>query len=448
MKRLCIWCVAWVAVAHAPAEASTLRVPWDYSTLHAALDVAVAGDTVLVGPGTYSIYEKRLVPSGNWINALAFLKTGVAVLSEAGPSATIIHHYDPSGDVGFYGFGQSEVLVEGFTFTGNGTGPSLSFGFGGTCVIRGCVFENIGSGGPQGAIGGVMSDLEIYDCTFRSIHGNTSPGIFVTSCTLRIEDSEFEDISPGAVRCWYDDGWVHPISLEIRRCRFVDVGGSGSAVSTLAAAPASLYPVVIEDSWFERCINSGTGPGAVRMTSSEPQETRVIRDCTFAGNHNAGTGSSGAVQLSTGAAGSPVLVEGCTFFGNSVALPWPEGGAAILVSSGPAILSHNIFAANTGVAAVGVRSEANAMTTCNVFWANPEGHAVGFTLDSTDLIADPEFCNATANDFTVQSSSPCLPENSPACTALIGAWPSGCGAVSVESKSWGRIKADYRSKGE
>jgi len=447
MRQLWICGIAWAVVFQPPADAATLRVPWDYSTLHAALDVAVAGDTVLVGPGTYSIYEKRQSPSGAWINAIAFLKTGVTVLSEAGPTVTIIHHYDPSGDAGFYAFGQEEVIVDGFTFTGEGRGGQFQFNFGGLCIVRNCVFENIGSGTTGRAMGGVMSDFEIYACAFRSIHGNASPGIFVTSCTLRIEDSEFEDISPGAVRCWYDDGWVHPISMQVRGCRFVGIGGAGSAIYTSAAGLAYQYPITIEDSWFEGCVNSGTGPGAVAMTSSEPQETRVIRSCTFVRNETASTSKGGALRLSTGASGSPVLVEGCTFFGNSEAIPWPDGGSAVHLADGPAILSNNVFVANTGVAAIGVASDASVETQCNVFWANPDGNA-NVSLDPTDLIADPEFCNAPANDFTVQSSSPCLPQNNPACTTLIGAWPSGCGAVSVETKSWGRIKADYRSKGE
>ena len=447
MRRLMTWGVVWAAVASASAEAATLRVPWDYSTLHAALDVAVAGDTVLVGPGTYSIYEKRLVPSGNWINALAFLKSGIAVVSEGGPAVTIVYHHDSSGDSGFYAFGESDVLVEGFTFTGPGHGSHFQFSFGGTCILRDCVFENIGSGTTGRAMGGVMCDLELYDCTFRSIHGNTSPGIFVTSCTLRIEDSEFEDISPGAVRCQYDSGWVHPIRLEVRRCRFFGTGGSAPAVSMTSEAPGNLYPVAIENSWFEQCINSGAGPGAISITSLTPQLDRAVRNCTFVANHTT-TGSGGAVRLSGNASSAPVVVEGCTFYGNSQELPWEDGGAAVQVASGPALLSNNVFAVSGGAPTVGVDDDASVTTSCNVFWQNPEGHANGFTLDPTDLIADPEFCNAPANDFTVQSSSPCLPQNNPACTALIGAWPSGCGAVSVETKSWGRIKADYRSKGE
>ena len=443
MRRLMPWGIACAMALEASTDAATLRVPWDYSTLHAALDVAVAGDTVLVGPGTYSIYEKRQSPSGAWINAIAFLRTGVALVSEAGPAVTIIDHVSPSGDAGFYAFGQSDVVVHGFTFTGMGEGGVFQFNFGGLVVITNCVFENISSA----AIGGVMSDFEIYGCTFRSIHGSAPPGVFTVSCTLRIEDSEFEDISPGAVRCWYDTGWVHPIRLEVRRCRFVDIGGSAAALATTAASPGNQFPMFVEDCWFERCVGTSTGPGAILMVSLAPQLERVIRRCTFVDNHT--TGRGGAILLDGSLNGPPILVEGCTFVGNSQDFPWSDGGSAVNVTEGGAHLSNNIFAASTGVSpAVGARPDAVVTTHCNVFWDNLSGHVGGFTLDPTDLIADPEFCNASANDFTVQSSSPCLPQNNPSCTALIGAWPSGCGAVSVESKSWGRIKADYRSKGE
>jgi hypothetical protein len=448
MRRFWIWGITWVTLFHAAADAATLQVPWDYSTLHAALDVAVAGDTVLVGPGTYSIYEEGQAGTGGMILALAFLKSGVAMVSEAGPSATIIDHSDPLGDLGFYGFGQSDVLVQGFTFTGSGTGSRVSFGFGGTCTIRDCVFRDIGNGANSRAVGGVMSDFEIYDCTFRSIHGNAAPAVVTTSCTLRIEDSEFDDISPGAVRCQYDTGFVHAIRLEVRGCRFVDIGGAAAAVGMTATAPGSLYPVTIEDSWFERCVNSGTGPGAVLIGSLTPQLDRAIRNCTFVENRTEG-GRGGAVALSGSSAGNPVIVEACTFYGNSQEIPWSQGGSAIEMNPGLFHLANNVFVENGGAApAVSARPDVEVTTQCNVFWANPEGHVRGFTLDPTDVIADPEICNASSNDFTVQSSSPCLPQNNPSCSTLIGAWPAGCGAVSIEPKSWGRIKADYRSKGE
>ena len=41
------------------ATAATIRVPDDEPTINAAVEVAVAGDTVLVAAGVYSDYETR-----------------------------------------------------------------------------------------------------------------------------------------------------------------------------------------------------------------------------------------------------------------------------------------------------------------------------------------------------------------------------------------------------
>jgi hypothetical protein len=76
-----------------------------------------------------------------------------------------------------------------------------------------------------------------------------------------------------------------------------------------------------------------------------------------------------------------------------------------------------------------------------VFWENPQG--IGYPLDPTDREIDPLFCDQEAGDFTLREGSPCLPEDPFGC-GLVGALGQGCGAVSIESKSWGAIKGLYR----
>ena len=57
--------------------------------------------------------------------------------------------------------------------------------------------------------------------------------------------------------------------------------------------------------------------------------------------------------------------------------------------------------------------------------------------------ADPLFCDPDHGDFALQADSPCAPPGVTDC-GQVGALPVGCGPVSVEAKSWGRIKAMYR----
>jgi hypothetical protein len=105
-------------------------------------------------------------------------------------------------------------------------------------------------------------------------------------------------------------------------------------------------------------------------------------------------------------------------------------------------LISNIIANSLGAQAVRVFS--GAITTgCNIFWQNTVGNADGFVLDPTDRELDPLFCDVSSKDFTVAQDSPALPAHSNGC-GQIGALGQGCGPVSVEARSWGSIKAEYR----
>ena len=80
---------------------------------------------------------------------------------------------------------------------------------------------------------------------------------------------------------------------------------------------------------------------------------------------------------------------------------------------------------------------------CNVLWNNtadyvdwPQRAAI------RDIHADPEFCDPDLLDFTVRNSSPAATGNG--VCGPIGVHGVGCGAVSVESSTWGRIKAAFR----
>jgi hypothetical protein len=137
-------------------------------------------------------------------------------------------------------------------------------------------------------------------------------------------------------------------------------------------------------------------------------------------------------------------VEGNTIVGSYQ--EEPDGGAALFMlgATNGSFVRDNIFASSTGAPAIRLYSGQMA-TSCNVFWNNEEGDIVGVPLDPTDLIADPLFCNPPSGDYTVSSASPCLPENNPNCVDLIGAYGPGCGFVSIEPMSWGRLKGIYRT---
>ncbi len=70
-------CILWAAVANA-ANPTTWTVPGNFSTIQAAINAASSGDTILVGPGTYT-------------QSLEFGGKNITLESTAGPASTIIH---------------------------------------------------------------------------------------------------------------------------------------------------------------------------------------------------------------------------------------------------------------------------------------------------------------------------------------------------------------------
>jgi predicted outer membrane repeat protein len=224
----------------------------------------------------------------------------------------------------------------------------------------------------------------------------------------------------------------------MRRCTFVDnrrVNGIGGAV-----AAVNYSTVVIEDCSF--IGNSSNLGGAIATSGSAPQYatlSTIVRGCSFISNGTTGAGKGGAIH----AGGQPLItVEGNTFHNNSQPLDWPNGGSSVVLAGDTNIFRLNVVSSSLGDQAVS-RQMGTVVTGCNVYWNNPLGNTSGFSLDPTDVVADPLFCGPETGHFTVNEGSPCLPPNNP-CRELIGAWGKGCGTVSVESRSWGSIKGIFR----
>lgn len=97
-----------LTVLAATAQAATIHVPQDRSTIQAAIDAAVAGDTVLVAPGTYH-------------EVINFKGKAITVTSSDGAKKTIIDA-DMKGPVVSLWSGETRAAVlSGFTLQ-NGSG--------------------------------------------------------------------------------------------------------------------------------------------------------------------------------------------------------------------------------------------------------------------------------------------------------------------------------------
>jgi hypothetical protein len=422
------------------SPAATLRVPSEYSRIIGAVDAAVPGDTVLVAPGTYSYHETRSLPDGLSSTSVVFLKSGVAVISELGPESTIVELNDAttSSPVAFRGahlFGTTEI--RGFTV--RGSNPDLdgvAVTHSETLVVRDCVFRDFGDGTKNAyGVGGTSSDIEVYDCVFQDIHGTGRSGAGGTSCRVVIEDCEFTRCRSFPVGAQYIDSRPHPASLTVRRCRFIDnesVGGPG------VINAKGLESVTIEYCWFEG--NQGPSGGAV--STSGTTSVQRIEGCTFVGNRATPHGTGGALRLS----GGDVEIRGNTFWGNSQEFSWSgNGGSTIYMDGGTFTLWNNIVAGSSGDWAVR-KVDGLAIGHCTVYFANENGNSLGVQEQTGVIVADPQFCNLLQNNFQLQPTSPCLPENSSSCSEIIGAHGAGCGTVSIERTSWGNLKASFRTE--
>jgi hypothetical protein len=412
----------WGAVlATTAAHAGVIRVPQDYASVLAAVDAAVSGDSVLVGPGVWTDRETRLViVDGTPLNitSCAFLKAGLTVIGVEGPGSTVIDGGEATGNVTTFihvGPGTDPVRAEGLTITGAGDG-----------IL-------------------VCNTIEVADCW---LVGNGRCAVHAKSCEVALRDCVVEDndrngLQLDAIHCWMAD-------LEMRNCRVAGNLGTGIDVHETASViidgceitdhsghrGASLGPVSnvqVTNSVFLR--NSvGHGGGALGIAECDYGE---VAFCVFAYD-SATAGYGGALAAGSS---SSIMIENNTFY---ACYAYAMGSAAMLGGSGN-VFSRNVVAHSAGGPAL-LKSGGplGPESGCNLLWANEGGD---FCFDwvpaDTDIFADPQFCDAAAGDYTLHSTSPAAPENSPTC-GLIGALGVDCGPISIESTSWGRIKNLYR----
>ena len=423
-----------VALCGTASPAAILRVPSEYATIQAGVDAAATGDSVLVAPGTYSDIARRS-PVGLLRDACLFLKGGVTVLSEAGPEVTAIDMQQLPGllypHVVFgYALGLPETVLEGFTLTGAPFGRSTVLVFGGGKIVVGdCVIRD-GDASSSNVGGLEVSDteLQVEDCVIERCRGQGAGGLYHGGADLYVARCRFEDCEGTALQAL--DDLPNGYRAVIEDCAFIrnrDPGGNGGglAVSQYGGGCEVRRCVFLEN----ECRDPG---GGASIGNGGPV---VVEDCVFWRNRSTAS-AGGALYVSPGS------VRGSSFVGNSAA-PYSWGNA-VTFGIGPSEFVGNILAGSTGGVALGSLSPSLVIGGgCNVFWNNAAGDAQNYTFAPTDRLQDPLFCNESAGDLTLEPLSPCLPEFSGGC-GRIGALEQGCGTVSIEAESWGKVKAAYR----
>lgn len=166
------FCSCLVLLLTVVTHASIIRIPQDYQTIQQGINASVAGDLVLVSPGTYP-------------EQVNFNGKAIELLSESGPALTMIDPVQSGTCVTFNSGETLTSILSGFTLTrGLGSGSPNNRGGGITCISSSPLIENIiltNCTAPQGA--GIFlsqSSAQIRHSIIRQNHANYDGGAICT----------------------------------------------------------------------------------------------------------------------------------------------------------------------------------------------------------------------------------------------------------------------------
>jgi hypothetical protein len=323
-----------------------------------------------------------------------------------------------------------EVVIEGFTITGEGPGIDAPGTFGPDLTIRRCRLLAC-----HRAVYITTTNLRMEDCEVaynedRGYLQVSAVGVEADFANAEILRTSFHDNEDWWVMLFYTGDPVDN-TLVVRDCEFVENRGAG------CVAVITYDHVTIENNLFARNRGAASAVGLyLGHCSGTAQFNTFAYDSVEAG------GGVGGLQVSSGDwYPSSMTVTNNTFYGCHSDDP-SQIAAVFTGIQTPTTFQGNIVAASTGAPATYSTLD-DALVGCNVYWANEVFDAKHWPLAPTDQFVDPQFCDPAQLDFQIRSTSPCGPANSPIC-GLIGAWDVGCGPVSVGPRSWSKVKAGYR----
>lgn len=239
-------------------------------------------------------------------------------------------------------------------------------------------------------------------------------------------------------------------SLGEARTWRVNTMGTGDAPSLYAAvdSAASLDTVLVEAGTYALASTLSIPYGVRLVGESGPSQTLLYRDdygpvaislsnASIRGIHvrantqailfmHPGAAYNCIIEGgSIGGLGDPAVFENCLLLGGEVA--FPSSFTACIIMS------------NLGMFAVG-----STVLSSDVL--GPVYPGIDVSSANINFSLDPQFCGLPGSgNYFLRSTSPCLPENNPyGAPVLVGPLGLGCGAVSIETRTWGSIKAMYR----
>ncbi len=337
---------------------------------------------------------------------------------------------------GMYCFNNSSPTLTDCTFSANTAAQfsgALHCENSSSPALVNCRFEANSAGEHGGAITCFGSSPHLMSCLFLGNHATEAAGAVgcADGSSATIADCTFSENSAGT----YGGGCAFSVSSPaLIRSSFEQntAGVHGGALSCWTNSSPAVDSCIFSDN------QAGLGGGAAHCEDHSAPE---FTNCVFVANTAA---FGAAINCYENAA--PDLTS-CTVVRNT-AVNFDGGAIMGFESSTPTLLNSIISFSERG-GAVQCQSGSAATLVCTDVYGNSGGNWVGCIGGQANLngnfSADPLFCDPEAGDFTIPSDSPCAPPGVTGC-GLIGALPVGCGLVSVEAESWGRIKAMYRDE--
>jgi len=413
----------------------------DAPTIQAGVDSAAAGDTVLVGPGTYADTLHVMV-AGTSRPVNVYIRKPIVLLGEPTAERPFIdgaHSY-----VGIF-----VENVDSMVCIGRFELRSTAFSSAPPNSERTWGRHKAEREYPA-RIRCHSSMVQIFDTVISNDHD----GVFLSNSIAEVRDSRIHTIAVGIICSNGSIASVHDNSIFKGAVGVDCVGSSVSVFNNMIGAP--------EPSGMGNGISCTDGSSASIMENiiewCGSGVSAIASELTIEGNrfshHNYGAwliGCSAVIRNNLFYQGWYAILTSSGTTGeisNNTIDNWTEGIFTELGSS-HTIRKNIITRVNWGI----VCMSASATIECNDIFDVGSGSYDECQVQpgSGNFSADPEFCGIDdSGNYYLQSDSPCAPGNHPdgyKC-GLIGAFPVNCGQVQAKGTSWGSIKANFKSGGE
>lgn len=367
-----------------PALATDLHVPGDAATIPAAIALAQNGDTIHVGPGT-------------WTGAVDFGGKTLRLVSDGGFGVTTIDGGAASFAVNIPAT-PGTCMLTGFSIVG---GLTARVHMGDDATLSRC---RIGGGPGYGVhmpIVGISTPRKIQDCL---ITGNTTSGVFGTIAILErcVIDGNGSSATPsgGGVQGGLTTSLLDSVVSHNTAQKGGGASGAIQITGTLflenqaTVSGGALWASLSQDftppqEYVDDVFLGNTAPLAGGVHLPEPSFAFSppvhLRSCTFAGNQD-GQGNVGLLSEINDIEFGFTALERCTFAGDS--LKFVKG----------ALLSDTIV--RDGTITPG--------TSLTVRYSNIEGGWPG----TGNFDADPQWVDAP-HVFALLPGSPCIDTGDP-----------------------------------